>query len=138
MKKHIFSKVVILLVMILPFTSCETVLDCITGKKPNLISKELSTGSTYIGYNDNITFEMKKAKTEDYIISSVSIDGNLPSGINYSVVDNSKVNFKGTPNKSGTFEFTVTIYVRKSAYNEDEKDDLCENGSSQKYKIVIK
>ncbi|WP_343697217.1 hypothetical protein [Flavobacterium sp.] len=138
MKKNTVYKTLFLFVLALTSISCETVLDCITDKKPSLIYKELYTGSTYIAYNENITFEIKKGNTEEYIISSASIDGNLPPGINYSVVDNSKVNFKGIPNKSGTYEFTVTIYVRRYINNEEDEDNLCDRGASQKYKIVIR
>jgi hypothetical protein len=137
MKKNKLSKIILLFFLLLSFTSCETIADCIIGIKPNLISKELNTGIIYNKYDDNVTYEMLNTKTGEYIISSISIKEPLPPGINYSIVYNNKVNFSGTPTTRGTYEFTVSITVRPSAYNDDGTDDLCGNTSSKKYKIII-
>ena len=78
---------------------------------------------------------MLNTSTDQYYISSVSIEGNLPPGLNYSIV-NDKVNFSGIPKASGTYEFTVSIKVTPLNDN-DETENLCNSGASKKYKITI-
>lgn len=138
MKKYKTSKIILLFFLLLSFSGCETVSDCIVAIKPHLISKELSAGTISKNYNDSVIFEMRHANTNDYMLSSVSIDeGKLPPGINYSVGNNDNIIFSGIPTAKGTYEFTLGISVRPYNYNEDGTDDLCGNYSSEKYKIII-
>ncbi|TPG41548.1 hypothetical protein [Flavobacterium pectinovorum] len=137
MQKYKRSKIILLFFFLLSFTSCETVSDCIVGIRPNLIAKELTAGIISIKYDDNITYEMLNTKTGEYGISSISIKDVLPPGINYSIVNNNKINFSGIPTTRGTYEFTISITVRPSTYNDDGTDDLCGDSTSKKYKIVI-
>ena len=119
------------------FTGCETIADCLYRIEPNLISKELNVGTRYQSYNDNLTFEMIRANDDDYLISDVSIEGNLPPNISYSTSNNNTINFTGTPNVAGNYPFTVTITVHPYVYNEDGSDDLCGNKASKHYEIII-
>ena len=113
----------------------DRVIDCIKERRPDLISKELKAGPIFVTYNDNVSYEMLNTSTDQYYISSVSIEGNLPPGLNYSIV-NDKVNFSGIPKASGTYEFTVSIKVTPLNDN-DETENLCNSGASKKYKITI-
>lgn len=135
-KKHQLSKIIILLLLMFIAASCETISDCIDRIKPELISKELRTGVYDVLYEDNVNFEMIRANSNDYFISSISIEGKLPPGINYSVVNNNTVNFKGTPIRDGTYEFTISISVLPYN-NENGTDDLCGDTTSKKYTIKI-
>ncbi|MFD1603029.1 hypothetical protein ACFSJW_06985 [Flavobacterium artemisiae] len=136
-KKYQLSKIIILLLLIFITTSCETISDCIDRIRPELISKELRTGVYDVPYEDNVNFEMIRGNTNDYYISSISIEGKLPPGFNYSVVNNNTINFKGTPIRDGTYEFTISISVSPHTYNEDGTGDLCGNTTSKKYTIKI-
>ncbi len=97
--------------MFLSFTNCVAVADCILGINPNLISKELNVGEAFHQYNDNLTFEMQHATTDDYFISGILIEGNFPPNINYDLLNNQTINFNGVPETKDTFEFTVQITV---------------------------
>lgn len=136
-KKYQLSKIIILALLTFITTSCETAADCIDAIKPELISKELRTGVYDVMYEDNVSFQMIRANSDEYYISSASIEGKLPPGINYSVLNNNTVNFKGVPTKDGTYEFTLSIGVKPHKYNEDGSDDLCGGGTSKKYIIKI-
>ncbi|WP_291153540.1 putative Ig domain-containing protein [Flavobacterium sp. UBA7680] len=135
MKNHKFSKIILFIFLLLTFISCEHAVDCIKERKPNLISKELKTGSVFVMYNDNVTYEMLNTRTDEYRIDSASIEGNLPPGLNYSI-NNHNVTLSGIPKKNGTYEFTVSITVTPLNDN-DETDSLCESSTSKKYKITI-
>ncbi len=137
MKKNKTVKIIILFFLLISFINCETASDCIAGIKPNLISKELDVGAIFQHYNDTLTFEMINANTNDYLISEISVEGNLPPNINYNILNNSTINFSGIPNTKGTYAFTVKITVRPYIYNSDGTDDMCGNISSKKYKIII-
>lgn len=118
------------------FTNCETIMDCISRIKPDLLSKELYFGTVDKNYNDSVTFQMIRGNTDDYFISEVSIEGNLPPNIKY-IQNNKSVIFSGIPTTPGIYEFTVTITVQPYTYNSDGTDDLCGDVASKKYKIII-
>jgi hypothetical protein len=134
-KKPLIFKIIILCSFII-VTGCQTIFDCIVGIKPDLISKELATGSAYHNYAENVIFEMEHADTGDYFITDLSIEGNLPPGIESSFTQNT-ITFIGIPTSPGEFEFTVKIIVSPYTPNSDETDDLCGNASSKQYKIII-
>ncbi|WP_281234749.1 hypothetical protein [Flavobacterium gelatinilyticum] len=136
MKKHKFSKIVLLFFTLLLLTNCEKTADCILGRSPNLIAKELRNGAVSTDYNENIAFEIKNENVSNYMISSLSIDG-LPKGINYGVIDNRIINLKGVPVASGTYEFKVTITVEPIDYDEEIGDNLCGDTTTRSYKIKI-
>jgi hypothetical protein len=137
MKKNKTVKSIILFFLLLSFTNCESVADCLLGINPNLISKELNVGEVFYQYNDNLTFEMQHANTDDYFISDILIEGNFPPNINYDLLNNQTINFSGVPETKGTFEFTVQITVHPYVKNADGSTNMCSDTSSKKYKIII-
>jgi hypothetical protein len=134
-KKPSIFKIVILCSFII-VTGCQEVLDCIAGIKPNLIEKELATGSISQHYNDNVAFEMEHADTEDYFINDLSIEGNLPPGIGNFITQNA-ITFNGMPTNTGEYEFIIKITVSPHTSNADGSDDMCGNVSSKHYRIII-
>lgn len=136
MKKKFMPRIIVFWLSIKLFTGCETVADCIVGINPNLISKELAEGSVGKNYSDSLTFEMEHANNKDYYISDISIEGDLPPGIEkFATYDT--ITFSGIPTNSGEFNFTVKITVDPYIYNSDGTDDLCGNVSLENYKIII-
>jgi hypothetical protein len=111
-------------------------MDCISRIKPVLLSKELIVGTVNKNYNNSVTFQMIRGNTDDYLISEVSMEGNLPPNIKY-IKNNSSLNFSGIASTPGIYEFTVIITVRPYTYNSDGTDDLCGDVASKKYKIII-
>lgn len=137
MKKNKTVKLIILFFLLLSFTNCESVAECVLEINPNLISKELNTCEVFHQYNDNVTFEMHNANTNDYLISDISFEGNLPPGINFTILNGHTINFSGVPDTLGTFEFTIKITVRPYVNNPDGGNNMCSDTSSKNYKIVI-
>lgn len=137
MKKSKIVKIIFSFLLLLSFTNCDSVADCILGINPKLISKELNVGEAFYQYNDNITFEMQHATTDDYFISDILIEGNIPPNITYTLLNNHTINFSGVPETKGTYEFTVQITVHPYVNNSDGSNDMCSETSSKKYKITI-
>jgi hypothetical protein len=117
--------------------SCVTVFDCIIGTKPKLISNDLYNGHVAYNYEENILFEMGNGNTSDYFISDVSIQDNIPPGLDYVVTTTNTIKIFGTPTIAGTFDFGITIIVEPNNYNTDDSDQLCEDISTKRYQIVI-
>ena len=136
MKKNKAFKIITLFFLLITFTSCNSIVDCVAGSRPDLVSKDLSIGTIHHSYNETITFEMLHEVTEDFYISNVSIKGNLPPNVNYSNLSRD-INFSGVPNVSGTYEFTVEITVKPYTYDEDGSDNMCSDTTSKNYKITI-
>ncbi len=119
------------------FTNCDkNSTDCLLGIRPNLISKEMSTAVAFQQYNDNITFEMENTSTDNYYISDILIEGNLPPGINYKKFNSNGINFYGAPNTTGTYSFTVKIKARPN-YSTDDSTEMCDNIASNNYSIKV-
>lgn len=137
MKKNKPIKIISLVFLLLLFTNCETIIDCISRIEPRLISKELSAGTIYKNYNDNVSFEMVRANTSDYYISDISVEGNLPPNVNYKILSNGIIKFSGIPQAIGIYEFTISITVSPNVYNSDSTDGLCGDTASNKYRIII-
>ena len=127
----------ILVLLFFTLSSCESVADCIVGIKPELVEKTFSNGNTFQHYRDIIAFNMKRADTEDYFISEVSVDGDLPPGINYSLENLRTIILDGNPNTRGTYNFRFKITVRPYIFNEDGGDNLCGNVAENDYTITI-
>src|SRR5689334_18631983 len=108
MKKNKAVKIITLFFLLITFSGCDSIIDCVAGSRPDLVSKDLSIGTIHHSYTETITFEMLHEITDDFYISDVLIKGNLPPNVNYSDLGNT-ITFSGVPNVRGTYEFTVEI-----------------------------
>ncbi len=137
MGKNIIFKLSSLFFILITFTNCDkNSTDCLLGIKPNLISKQMNTAVAFQQYSDNIYFEMANTSTDSYFISDIIIEGNLPPGINYKKFNSDGINFYGAPNTTGTYSFTVKIKVSPN-FTTDGSNDMCEDTTSNNYKIVV-
>ncbi|WP_264543554.1 MULTISPECIES: hypothetical protein [Flavobacterium] len=96
----------------------------------------MNTAVAFQQYNDNITFEMENTSTDNYYISDILIEGNLPPGINYKKFNSNGINFYGAPNTTGTYSFTVKIKARPN-YSTDGSTEMCDNIASNNYSIKV-
>ncbi|WP_300569617.1 hypothetical protein [Flavobacterium sp.] len=136
MKKNKTFKIITLFFLLITFSGCDSIIDCIAGIRPELVAKDLNVGINHHSYTETVTFEMLHDDTTDYYISDVLIKGNLPPNINYST-SGQVLTFNGVPNVTGTYEFTVEITVKPYTYNEDGGDNLCSSTATKNYKITI-
>lgn len=136
MKKSKAITLIISFFLLIIFSGCNSIVDCIAGSRPDLVSKELSIGAIHQSYTETITFKMLHEITDDFYISDVLIKGNLPPNVTYSRLGRD-INFSGVPNVRGTYEFTVEITVKPYTYDEDGSDNMCSDTASKNYKITI-
>lgn len=136
MKINNVFKIIVLFFVLITFTNCNSIIDCIAGLRPELIAKDLNPAAIHQNYNENITFEMQHGNTTDYFISDVVIKGNLPPHISYNESGNT-INFSGVPDTRGTYEFSVEITIEPYTYNEDGSNNLCTDTASKNYKITV-
>lgn len=125
------------LLLIPIFQSCEEHIEtCVINPiSPNLAAKELKEGNLSTIYNENIEFEMKNARIEEYNISQITIEGNFPENINYNS-NNGKIILNGIPVRKGIYEFKITIRVTENVYGEQNKN-LCGDTATESYTIII-
>lgn len=115
--------------------SCESIVDCLLKIEPYLEDKNLSNGIVMQSYNDFIVVGIQNGNDENYWIDSVTIEGNLPTGVSSSY-DYRKITFSGTPTVAGVYNFNVKIIVVDN--NDDtNNDNLCGNTVSKSYQITI-
>lgn len=137
MKKNIIFRLSCLFFILISFTNCdENTTDCLLGIRPKLISKEMNPAVAFQQYNDNIIFEMENTNTDNYHISDIVIEGNLPPNINYKKFNSNAINFYGAPNTTGTYSFTVKIKAQPN-YSDEGSDNMCENIASNNYTIIV-
>ncbi|REH01758.1 hypothetical protein [Flavobacterium aquicola] len=117
--------------------SCEEHIEtCVINPiSPNLTAKELKEGNLSTIYNENIEFEMKNARVEEYNISQITIEGNFPENINYNS-SNGKIILNGIPVRKGIYEFKITIRVTENVYGEQNKN-MCGDTATESYTIII-
>jgi len=115
--------------------SCESVVDCILKLEPYIEEKNLSNGIVMQSYNDFIVVRVQNGNDENYLIDSITIEGDLPIGVSSSY-SYRKTTFSGTPTVAGVYNFNITIVVK---YKDDNtnNDNLCGNTVSKSYQITI-
>jgi hypothetical protein len=117
------------------FFSCESIIDCVLKIEPFIEEKNLNNGIVMQSYTDFITIGIQNRNDENYEIDSVTIEGNLPTGISSSY-SYRKVTFSGTPTTAGIYNFNLTIIVRDKD-EDSNNDNLCGNTVSKSYQITI-
>lgn len=133
----------ILLLTLVSLHSCQDILECIINRRPELSNNTLAPAQVDQFYSELISADIKNEPSDDSYNYYFSIDGALPSGIDY-YIDYRTVIIEGTPSVSGTYNFTVRLSVEQG-YNYaidcenrlNDCDGLCEESTSKAYKIVV-
>lgn len=137
MKKNTTFRLLFLFFILISFNNCDDkTTDCLFGIRPKLVSKEMNTAVAFQQFNDNITFEMENTSTDNYYISDILIEGNLPPGINYKKFNSNGINFYGAPNTTGAYSFTVKIKARPN-YSTVGTTEMCDDIASNNYTIKV-
>ncbi|WP_395043970.1 hypothetical protein [Flavobacterium sp.] len=144
--KKIKSIIVTLFILLPLFTlsSCEELFDCIASASPQLTNKNLAVGGTGNYYNDTITASVKNDSNDDAYGYFITVEGNLPTGMNYNIVGRN-IHFQGTPTTSGTYSIKIILTIDPPSYYDSNggfyQDDnrICfGNDTTQKtYSLVI-
>ena len=112
--KPIFRLSILLLPLILLFSSCELLSEelneCINKISPKLPDKNLRQGQVGVQYLETIDAFIKNAD-DDTFDYSFKLRDPLPAGLNYRIEGRSFVIF-GTPTVSGTKEFQVRVELK--------------------------
>ena len=96
------------------FTSCDNIIDCIINTRPELPDKSFEVGYVNEFYYQDIRAEIKnEPRDDDYAYYFEDIT-NLPDGLEM-FVDHRTIYIEGIPQTSGSYTFTVYLYVESSS-----------------------
>ncbi|WP_299392397.1 Ig domain-containing protein [uncultured Gelidibacter sp.] len=122
------------------FLSCDTIVECIVNKRPELPDTSFKVGNVNGYYYQELTAEIKNEPRDDNYSYNFDINGNLPDGLSVTTTNRTLV-IEGMPSAPGTFNFTIYLYVEGPEYYDEEsdkyKDGLCSKSTSKKYSIII-
>jgi hypothetical protein len=122
------------------FFGCEDVIDCIFNKRPEIPNKSFDLGYIDNYYDEGFTSEIKNEPRDDDYGYTYEVYGDLPDGLE-TFVDYRTLSIEGIPVVSGTFTFTVYLYVDPPvSYDYDTgeyEDSLCTDSDSKEFTIII-
>ncbi|MUU76895.1 hypothetical protein [Winogradskyella endarachnes] len=120
--------------------SCDTIVDCIINKRPEIPNKSFTVGNIGYYYQDDITAEIKNEPNDNYYDYYFDVYGNLPDGLDL-YTDYRTLSIEGVPETSGSFTFTIQLYVDPPEYYDEDsqewEDNLCSHSTSKEFTILI-
>ncbi|WP_299335531.1 hypothetical protein [uncultured Psychroserpens sp.] len=130
----------LLVLSLFSFTSCEDFFDCIVNRRPELPNKSFGVGTIGVYYYEEFDAEIKNEPRDNDYGYEFEVDNGLPDGL-VMIQNYRTVSFEGTPMETGTFKFTVYLYVDPPInydFETDAYDDpLCSESTSKEYTIII-
>lgn len=117
--------------------------DCIDNDGPEFSLKTMPAAYLDQYYLTTIKASIKREPNDSSYNYYFAFDGDLPEGIYFAKNKlNRSVLFSGTPTKSGTFKFKLSVSVKdpnSDEYSEsyDDGDDLCYSSIVQDYEIRV-
>lgn len=133
------KNILVVLVFVLCL-SCENILDCIINRSPEIPDKSFDVGNVNGYYYQELTSEIKNEPRDDAYNYAYEIHGNLPDGLEMKA-NHRTLSIEGMPQASGTFTFTIYLYVDPPEYYDEEsgeyEDALCSTSTSKKFSIII-
>lgn len=126
------------------FVSCEDIVsdlldeavDCIFKISPEL-NGDLGPGRVGSPYSGLITASVKNSPREDSFDYIFDVYGELPPGVEYSIIDRS-VRLSGKPTASGVFVFYINVEIEDTLDLEDDRLCFGQKSVTQKYIIEVK
>lgn len=120
--------------------SCENILECIINRSPEIPDTSFDVGNVNGYYYQELTSEIKNEPRDDAYDYSYEIYGNLPDGLEM-FANHRTLSIEGMPQASGTFTFTIYLYVDPPEYYDEDsgkyEDALCSRSTSKKFSIII-
>ncbi|WP_299224198.1 hypothetical protein [uncultured Psychroserpens sp.] len=136
MKQRLLPLLFLSLVM---FSGCDDFLECIIDRRPEIHKTTFSDGRVDIYYYHEVTVEIKNETRDNDYDYYFEIGGQLPDGLEM-FVNYRTVSFEGTPEVSGTYRFTLFLYVDPLFNNGgdcDCEEFLCSDSTSREFTITI-
>ena len=129
-----------LLLVCLLSLSCDTIVDCIINKRPEIPDKSFDLGNIGYYYDEELTSEIKNEPNDNYYDYYYDVYGNLPDGLElYS--DFRTASIEGFPEVSGSFTFTIHLSVDPPEYYDEDTqewdDNMCSYSTSKEFTIII-
>ncbi|AUC76104.1 hypothetical protein [Olleya sp. Bg11-27] len=125
---------------IIIFTGCESILECVINRSPELPDKSFTVGYRQQMYYDEFEAQIKNDPHDDSYGYNFELEGTLPEGVSMTI-DYRIVRFEGMPQNQGIYDFTIFLYVDPPlSYDEeteDYEDSMCSTSTSKNYTIII-
>lgn len=130
--------------IIISFSRCAELIDCIASARPDIKSKNLIVGYIGSNYNDFIDSEVTNEINDNNYNYYFSLSGNLPPGVSF-YTQGRRIILTGNPIATGIYTFTVTLTVDPFEYynpNQSFFEDgnrICfgDDTTSKDFKITI-
>ncbi len=125
---------VISLFVLLTFTGCDVLADCLINGRAALYDKDFPTATSGNYYSEKVGAEVKDEPLDNDYYYMFDVTGEVPPGILYSV-DYREIHFYGIPQEPGTYNFTIHLDVdHKDSYRNDCFD---KDKTSKTYSIIV-
>lgn len=130
----------LLLVVCILCLSCDDILECIINRSPEIPDTSFGVGNVNGYYYQELTSEIKNEPRDDAYVYTYEIYGDLPAGLEMHT-NNRTLSIEGMPMASGTYIFTIYLYVDPPEYYDEDsgsyEDALCSKSTSKKFTIII-
>ena len=134
------------LIKLLPFAlcfllfGCEDIIECIINKRPEIKDTSFEVGYVGTYYYDEVKSEIKNEPNDNSYGYTYEIYDDLPDGLQ-TYANYRTLSIEGTPLVSGTFTFTIYLYVDPPEYYDEDtgeyEDSLCAYSTSKEFTIII-
>lgn len=125
-----------ILILAITLISCDEALECTFGLNPKFKETRIATATIDRPYREFISAEVTNDSNDDSYDYFFEIIGDLPAGIDV-VFLSRRIEFIGTPQEIGTFDFTVFLYVERFEDGFLDTSPTCKDEVSRDFSITV-
>ncbi|TXN35483.1 hypothetical protein FVB32_12955 [Flagellimonas hymeniacidonis] len=122
--------------LLLLFGGCDEIFECIFNINPEIHNKQLLIGFVGERYSDIVTAEISNEVNDNDYDYFFDVIGELPPGIFYDF-NRRSVEFFGTPEETGTYRFTVELFVEGYDYDGYDRSPTCSESTVREFTIQV-
>jgi len=126
-----------IIIFVFLFSSCEDGLNCLIPKSAELQNKTFPIANIDDYYYSDLRAEINNEPRDDDYDYYFEVEG-LPMGIDY-FVNFRTISIEGTPEESGTFKFTIYLFV-EGPFGEQydgSEGPICDESTSKTYTLIV-
>jgi len=129
-------RIIPLILSIIFITSCDEALECALGIDPEINESSVDVAFVNEPYLERITAEVDNIANDNSFDYFFEVIGDLPDGIDL-VFFAREVQLRGTPLETGSFDFTVFLYVERFEDGYLDVSPTCSDGVSKDFTLFV-